>query len=263
LKETSRHEEMSTPSNLSTVIFQINAALGIFSDLEVLLSTKYDASAHLDRASNIFPADYASCILARASCVARGPGAQERIAASSLTKCFVPMHRPQVFDLSRNRARIQAAHADLREALTGLAGSRAYGLQPHFGRLHAPSEVNQDFEPMLQSQTGPRWCRYKSFDLETSRGFSGTEVRFESSLQRCLAKLRQLNSNRFDFGGSADTMPTNPLEVEQNQIESMMEIAIPHANNNAHSEGLIVDMSGVAEDDMAGAGLEDIDDPDS
>jgi len=102
-------EEASAPPDIE----QAYAALAACSDIAMLMSTKYDSNAHLDRAiGNAFPDEYVSSITCRFPAVSRGVGALERTARAKERGgkgTFLPVRRPPILDVKAKSAVI-AAH---------------------------------------------------------------------------------------------------------------------------------------------------------
>jgi len=190
---------------------QISVALDVCSDLEVLLAQKYDPSAHLDRANNIFPAEYACCLLARVGCAARGSGAAERIARGKgrgAKGSFVPTFRPKVFDLWRNRARVEGALNSLREdaVASHVSRSRAGDASANdgFSLLYSTSELRMTLEPYMQL--------LGDADRQNAPSAMRAPSRFSAAIDRRLAALRQLTTVGSEFADY--TIPTLSLEAE-------------------------------------------------
>ena len=176
---------------------QVSSALAVCSDIEAMLSVKYDPSALIDRASTIFPGEYACSLLARVGCAARGVGSAERIATAKALGhkgTFNPIFRPKAFDLPRQRARVEASMCELQaQLLLCTVGGRQReenGSLPSSltaimtaPRVYSTAELSTTLEPYLQMHCPPH---------SGTKWPNATTSTIPSAILRSLDALRQL-----------------------------------------------------------------------
>ena len=249
---------------------QVSSALAVCSDIEAMLGVKYDPSALIDRASTIFPGEYACCLLARAGCVARGVGAADRIAAAKALGhkgTFNPIFRPKVFDLPRQRARVEASLSELQaHLLLCTAGGRdreengslpssltAIMMAP---RVYPTSELSTTLEPYLQMHRPPHGG---------TKWPNATTSTITSAMLRSLDALRQLR--RASNGDDSEyTIP--PMASEA--AEQVAHTTAPDADQEleqqqyarSNSKATSQQFSREAAANEGIEDVEDIDDPD-